>query len=66
MSRESVCVGRRLWTDFGIAKAGGGGGGGIEPAPGMALGCVCAAMARLEGVQECARVGGGVSGVVFK
>ena len=41
MSRERVCVGRRLWTDVGIAKAGGG-GGGIEPAPGMALGCVMA------------------------
>lgn len=43
MSRERFWVGRRLWTDFGMAKV--GGGGGIEPAPGMALGCVCAAMA---------------------
>jgi len=43
VSRESVWFGRRLWTDLGIAKD--GGGGGIEPAPGIALGCVCAGMA---------------------
>jgi hypothetical protein len=56
VSRESVWVGRRVWTDFGMAK-----GGGIEPAPGIALGCVCAAMAE---VQDCAEVFNQVSEVV--
>lgn len=36
-------------------------GGGIEPAPGMALGCVCAAMAE---VLDCGRVLDQVSEVV--
>jgi hypothetical protein len=56
VSKERVWVGRRLWTDLGMAK-----GGGIEPAPGMALGCVCAAMAK---VLDCGRVWYQVSSVV--
>jgi hypothetical protein len=58
VSRERVWVGRRPWTDLGMAK-----GGGIEPAPGMALGCVCAAMAE---VLDCGRVLDQVSEVVQK
>ena len=43
MSSESPWVGRRLWTDLGMARV--EGGGGIDPAlPGMALGWVEAAI----------------------
>lgn len=43
MSSESPWLGRRLWTDLGMASV--EGGGGIDPAlPGMALGWVEAAM----------------------
>jgi len=43
VSNESPWLGRRLWTDLGMARLDGG-GGGIDPLPGMALGWVGADM----------------------